>query len=257
MSRNGAFTLIELLVVIGIIAVLSAILFPVFTQAREKAREISCVSNNKQIGLALQQYVMDYDNIMPQVDGTFPSGYVAAARLMSYTKNRQIWTCPDSPWKQGADQLKQNYYNSILAPSDKCIGLGQSTDGGPYYQDIYPPTDFELNQSLYYWLGGTCSGAWGGFGAADSMDTPYITSSSRCVYMIDLPAADFLAPGQSFWDSNGASKYGRHSNGSVVMFMDGHAKWYPFSQLYPEGTENWYPDEWVNWGLEWGSPSVQ
>ena len=63
-TRLG-FTLIELLVVIAIIAILAAILFPVFAQAREKARQISCISNEKQIGLAALQYTQDYDELMP------------------------------------------------------------------------------------------------------------------------------------------------------------------------------------------------
>ena len=64
--RNQAFTLIELLVVIAIIAILAAILFPVFAQAREKARQTSCLSNAKQIGLASQMYDQDYDEILPE-----------------------------------------------------------------------------------------------------------------------------------------------------------------------------------------------
>src|SRR3569833_2553172 len=63
--RSTAFTLIELLVVIAIIAILAAILFPVFAQAREKARQITCTSNMKQIGLAMMQYVQDYDETYP------------------------------------------------------------------------------------------------------------------------------------------------------------------------------------------------
>ena len=65
MKRNKGFTLIELLVVIAIIAILAAILFPVFAKAREKARQASCASNEKQLGLAIIQYVQDYDETFP------------------------------------------------------------------------------------------------------------------------------------------------------------------------------------------------
>jgi prepilin-type N-terminal cleavage/methylation domain-containing protein len=63
-TRRG-FTLIELLVVIAIIAILAAILFPVFAQARAKARQTQCLSNSKQIGMAMMQYVQDYDELYP------------------------------------------------------------------------------------------------------------------------------------------------------------------------------------------------
>ena len=63
-ARHG-FTLIELLVVIAIIAILAAILFPVFASVREKARQTSCLSNEKQLGLAVMQYVQDYDELLP------------------------------------------------------------------------------------------------------------------------------------------------------------------------------------------------
>src|SRR5579872_7481927 len=65
MTRRSGFTLIELLVVIAIIAILAAILFPVFAQAREKARAITCLSNLKQIGLACTMYTQDYDETLP------------------------------------------------------------------------------------------------------------------------------------------------------------------------------------------------
>lgn len=123
MTRRG-FTLIELLVVIAIIAILAAILFPVFAKAREKARQSSCQSNLKQIGLAMISYMADYDGVTPlatdntytevtklacgkqgwcrngvAAGGTAPSpsgaedGYIDTI-LVPYIKNTQIWACP-------------------------------------------------------------------------------------------------------------------------------------------------------------------
>ena len=112
--RKAGFTLIELLVVIAIIAILTAILFPVFAQAREKARQSACLSNEKQIGLAMLQYCQDYDEtwVSQSDDGVnvydgYPlnkSGLAGANgnnykdRILPYTKNEQIWLCPsDQP----------------------------------------------------------------------------------------------------------------------------------------------------------------
>lgn len=91
--KNSAFTLIELLVVIAIIAILAAILFPVFARARENARRSSCSSNLKQIGLGLLQYSQDYDEkFMSDWDGTH--GYKQT--LQPYLKSAQIWQCPSN-----------------------------------------------------------------------------------------------------------------------------------------------------------------
>lgn len=120
-SRQG-FTLIELLVVIAIIAILAAILFPVFAQAREKARQAGCQSNLKQIGIALKMYVQDYDETFPagiitpndtsgqtgaKGQSFFYSGWVSNV-LIPYTKNQQIYRCPSlqaagfiDPWNGG------------------------------------------------------------------------------------------------------------------------------------------------------------
>ncbi len=111
-TRRNAFTLIELLVVIAIIAILAAILFPVFARARENARRTSCLSNMKQIGLGMQQYQQDYDErVVPYRNGTRNPFADASPNVESqadnntfmnqllepYIKSTQIWVCPSNP----------------------------------------------------------------------------------------------------------------------------------------------------------------
>jgi prepilin-type N-terminal cleavage/methylation domain-containing protein len=95
-SRKTGFTLIELLVVIAIIAILAAILFPVFARARENARRASCQSNLKQIGLGWQMYVQDYDSRLPVYEGATYTGNSGTVMplLAPYVKNGQIFYCP-------------------------------------------------------------------------------------------------------------------------------------------------------------------
>lgn len=110
MQKKQGFTLIELLVVIAIIAILAAILFPVFAKAREKARQASCLSNQKQLGLAFAQYTQDYDEkysgrdmcittaCVANYNSNTPStSYSFRWALNPYTKNSQIWVCPSNP----------------------------------------------------------------------------------------------------------------------------------------------------------------
>src|SRR5687767_13902578 len=98
-SVRRGFTLIELLVVIAIIAILAAILFPVFASARDKARQSRCIANVKQLAMAVEMYVDDYDEFFPMV------GYLVSEKgspcffgldriIYPYTKNAQIWHCP-------------------------------------------------------------------------------------------------------------------------------------------------------------------
>jgi prepilin-type N-terminal cleavage/methylation domain-containing protein/prepilin-type processing-associated H-X9-DG protein len=110
LNRKYGFTLIELLVVIAIIAILAAILFPVFGRARENARRTSCMSNMKQMGLAVQQYTQDYDeNLLPTrvTAGYFGAGNPATNQyfhwgrlLFPYTKSEQIYVCPSNSTKR-------------------------------------------------------------------------------------------------------------------------------------------------------------
>ena len=94
-NTKVAFTLIELLVVIAIIAMLSAILFPAFSRAREAARKAACMSNLKQIGLGILQYTQDYDQAFPLIDG---NGLPTILSVINpYIKSSQLWVCPSQP----------------------------------------------------------------------------------------------------------------------------------------------------------------
>lgn len=129
-SRKNAFTLIELLVVMAIIALLAAILFPVFSRARENARRSSCQSNLKQIGLGMLQYSQDYDERLPffyygpNGDATDPSS-VAAARykwmdaVYPYIKSEQVFTCPSDV---SSNTYRYIYYQNLTAPSNANYG---------------------------------------------------------------------------------------------------------------------------------------
>jgi prepilin-type N-terminal cleavage/methylation domain-containing protein/prepilin-type processing-associated H-X9-DG protein len=103
MSRRQGFTLIELLVVIAIIAILAAILFPVFAKAREKARQANCTSNIKQLTLGLLMYAQDYDEKIPGwivTGGCTPNTAWGWKHVVyPYVKNSQIFVCPSSQWK--------------------------------------------------------------------------------------------------------------------------------------------------------------
>ena len=99
-ARMTGFTLIELLVVIAIIAILAAILFPVFAKAREKARQSSCLSNVRQVAMATLQYAQDYDETLPVAIGGLPdwSLFWSTVELLEpYMKSGQITLCPSDP----------------------------------------------------------------------------------------------------------------------------------------------------------------
>ena len=113
MKKQNGFTLIELLVVIAIIAILAAILFPVFAKAREKARQISCASNEKQIGLAFTQYVQDNDETYPGTGTGFQSGSGWAGDIYPYAKNTGLYKCPDDSSAGAPDVVSYGYNTAI------------------------------------------------------------------------------------------------------------------------------------------------
>jgi prepilin-type N-terminal cleavage/methylation domain-containing protein/prepilin-type processing-associated H-X9-DG protein len=123
--RRG-FTLIELLVVIAIIAILAAILFPVFAKAREKARQSSCLSNTKQLGLAVMQYAQDYDESMPRTYFFPDPNYVSwAMAVLPYCKSNQIFDCPSGTYKWNGvwgESLSYGYSCNIGENTSRSLG---------------------------------------------------------------------------------------------------------------------------------------
>ena len=140
-SRRNGFTLIELLVVIAIIAILAAILFPVFGRAREKARQTSCCSNLKQIGLAMIMYCQDWDGIMPNCATQMsvnPWGLPILPRVLDpYVRNTGIWRCPsdtDGLWETDETSYPWNEMFSEQ-PLDDPQWMGNSLYDFPYTGD--------------------------------------------------------------------------------------------------------------------------
>ncbi len=172
--RRG-FTLIELLVVIAIIAILAAILFPVFARAREKAKQTSCLSNLKQMGLAMLSYAQDYDERFMRY-----AGYTAPAivlddvpdvraywwqQLMPYMMNEQILSCPSDTnrrvYSGGESDSRHDIDYTIntwlaqdeLARIESPAGRVALVEGVNNYARLYNPSDFAADPSLgnYVW----------------------------------------------------------------------------------------------------------
>ena len=148
MRHRSGFTLIELLVVIAIIAILAAILFPVFERARAKANQASCQSQLKQIALGFLMYAQDYDECLPSGSGTFaradwpypisewdiyydPCPYVSGWEiyLAPYTKNAAIYNCPSGPTHNVDRGLRRSYGWNYLGTHSQIPG----TDNGLAY----------------------------------------------------------------------------------------------------------------------------
>ena len=253
-----AFTLIELLVVIAIIAILAAILFPVFAQAKEAAKKTACLTHSKQLGTALMMYCTDYDDrypgllaqINPINGGSFSWPYIPYDRQIApYVKNDNIYLCPDDgsggapaasiPFWDGsfrAKRLKRSYgyVGTIFTvqAGGRDINTGMSTSLYDVQKSVgRSVTQFDdpadticlvenwLDNDFDSWVGGP-------FGSAFIECDTYELAGRR-VPGVDI--TDNLPPGCFSYQ---ARKPGRgHTGGTIYVFSDGHAKIHNWKQV--------------------------
>jgi prepilin-type N-terminal cleavage/methylation domain-containing protein/prepilin-type processing-associated H-X9-DG protein len=221
-GMKKGFTLIELLVVIAIIAILAAILFPVFARARENARRTSCLSNLKQIGTATMMYAQDYDESYPQYHSGPSTARVpwtqsvapytsikTAAGAPTVTRAVQIFKCPSLSYDAEYAATNQVFawassstasvtrMASVVAPASVYMVM----DGSAY---VIPLGNVLAPSSLYFVPG----------------SRSLVAAAYQNVVTSTAQRADF--------------EKGRHFNGVNVVFADGHAKWQRSNELISE-----------------------
>ena len=196
MTRRG-FTLIELLVVIAIIAILAAILFPVFARAREKARQTSCLSNLKQIGLALNMYAGDYDERLPMMyyghmdSGNYAEyGFNFRELLVPYIQNEQIWLCP-----------------SRERTTRSCHHTG-----------------YDWGRGSDSWLGETAGGSYGINSLVDGQNLANIKDTANTIAFTEMNCLSAY-PRLISYLGEYSHEEEPHNDGFNSAFCDGHAKW--------------------------------
>jgi len=224
--KSHGFTLIELLVVIAIIAILAAILFPVFARARENARRSSCQSNLKQLGLGMLQYAQDYDEQLPSNQSASPNNGIQGSDWTSgifpYVKSAQIYSCPSGTIRaSGANvPISYGYAWTNAYPTGSACGAGSCGSGGrlsAYNQTaktvlLYEIAGVALNpQSTANFLVG-----WG----CKSRET-YVTSTG----VGNGATGQLLHPNAPVWTGT-ATNNARHFDGANYLLVDGHVKYY-------------------------------
>ena len=225
MRRRG-FTLIELLVVIAIIAILAAILFPVFARAREKARQASCASNVKQIMLSILMYNQDYDEKLPQswsgADAWGGPSKTWADLVQPYVKNTQLFVCPSNlttsmGWEGQPNRFQVSYgYN--------CNVTHKGCGPGTAIAQISQPSSLIMIGDG--WLNG------------DGRVTPV---GNHWCDGVTVRCGGF---------NNGGGNWGllsqAHNGGGNFGFLDGHVKWGKWESYYPSSaTDNTMDSFWL------------
>ncbi len=209
-EKHRGFTLIELLVVIAIIAILAAILFPVFARARERARQTSCLSNVRQIGLATMMYAQDHGERLPRAGYWAEDGEMIHwhKQIMPYLRNEQILICPSSPRRDSINHWNYGFVRQTT-------GYGTSTGSFEHPDGTTIP------------------------GQDAPVSIAQVTNPSQTAFISDAQhwytELAFWYRSDSGFDEVGGAWYfvdGRHNNGANLGFLDGHARWYPSTSPY-------------------------
>ena len=243
-ERSNGFTLIELLVVIAIIAIIAAILFPVFATAREKARQTTCTSNQKQLGLAMTQYAQDYDELLPcgwssTHNGTMSNGW--AGQIFPYVKSTAAFACPDDTSIPAAGYSIVSYaYNVNVAPFSgramlarmSIVNMGApsltvllvetkgfSALSSPFDQQSYTALEWSPSTDGQNLFAGSSSGT-----NLPSSELSGFTPGSLATGWLGRTSVPLC----NSWDgatSQEGPQVGTHTGGANYLLLDGHVKY--------------------------------
>ena len=223
LSPRFAFTLVELLVVIAIIAILAAILFPVFARARENARRSSCQSNAKQIGLAIMQYTQDYDERTPYPWISISTGNVAWNQVIQpYAKSLQVFQCP-----------------SDVNANNPSVSSWLGTNPDPYPVPFH--TSYMFNDEMAYRSLAELQNPTGTIqtvdgGVVGQMTAPFVTTTVKPEAWITKSDISWTT---SATNPDWGAPAARHMDTAVVLFADGHVKSLRTDKFWFSGT-TWF-----------------
>jgi prepilin-type N-terminal cleavage/methylation domain-containing protein/prepilin-type processing-associated H-X9-DG protein len=238
-TKDRGFTLIELLVVIAIIAIVAAILFPVFAQVREKARQVHCLSALGQINRALLIYAQDYDETLPRIRFRIVSGYCESTSqvfswrgaIQPYVKSYDFWRCPSNPNKD------------------------------------FPTEDVDKNTRISYAINPMTLHGWGQDDKTPSRTLASFAEPATTMQLLESEAAcpdlgDWVGNGQVIWDTppwkgmgmcgadgQGLPRLKFHVHNGILNwgFVDGHVRAMKYAALWQPGLTPPYHDMWDTW----------